>query len=294
MNILLNDKIVSRENAMVDIEDRGYQFGDGIYEMIRIYDGLLFEWEAHLERLVRSAKELMIPLPKGMEVLQKNIHLLMKESGVLNGSVYIQITRGVSPRKHHFPENADPVLTAYVREMERPLEQIRNGIKAITTEDIRWLRVDIKSLNLLGNVLAKQKAVEQGASEAILVRGDIVTEASSSNVFAIRGQECFTHPTNQFILNGITRQVVVRLLESTNLTLVETPFTKEALMEMDEVFITNTGLEVCPVIEIDEQLIGDGMPGYYTTQLQKAFESLLLEFILINREERLAHDSIEK
>ncbi|WP_160723089.1 D-amino-acid transaminase [Bacillus sp. USDA818B3_A] len=275
MNILLNNRIVPRESFSVDIEDRGFQFGDGIYEVIRIYDGVFFEWEAHFERLIRSAKELMLPLPQAIDILYENLQLLLKESQITDGSVYIQITRGTAPRFHAFPEKTEPTLVAYVREMKRPLEQIRNGIKVITAEDIRWLRVDIKSLNLLGNVLARQKAVEQGAAEAILIRDGVVTEGSSSNVFAIKGNLCYTHPANHLILNGITRQVVLRLIKNTNLTLRETPFTMEELIEMDEVFITNTGQEVCPVIQIDEVKIGKGSPGFYTRQLQSAFESLL-------------------
>ncbi|MEH7120127.1 D-amino-acid transaminase [Neobacillus vireti] len=275
MNILLNNRIISRESFTVDLEDRGFQFGDGIYEVIRIYDGFFFEWEAHLERLVRSAKELMLPLPTAIHTLYQNLQLLMKDSKITNGTVYIQVTRGAAPRFHAFPKETEPTLVAYVREMQRPLEQMRNGIKTITTEDIRWLRVDIKSLNLLGNVLAKQKAVEQGGAEAILIRDGIVTEGSSSNLFAIKGKQCFTHPANHLILNGITRQVVLRLLNNSELTLHETSFTLDELLEMDEVFITNTGQEVCPVIQIDDSVIGKGTPGVYTRQLQSAFEALL-------------------
>ncbi|WP_342042160.1 D-amino-acid transaminase [Bacillus sp. OTU2372] len=281
MIILLNNKIVPRESFTVDLEDRGFQFGDGIYEVIRIYDGVFFEWEAHLERLVRSAKELMIPLPASINILYQNLQLLVKDSKITNGTVYIQVTRGTAPRFHAFPQKTEPTLVAYVREMQRPLEQMRSGIKVVTAEDIRWLRVDIKSLNLLGNVLAKQKAVEQGGAEAILIRDGIVTEGSSSNLFAIKGKQCFTHPANHLILNGITRQVVLRLLKNTDLILQETPFTFDELLEMDEVFITNTGQEICPVIQVDEYKIGKGTPGVYTRLLQSVFEVLLGSVISI-------------
>lgn len=278
MKILLNDAFVPRESFSIDLEDRGYQFGDGIYEVIRFYDGILFEWEAHFERFVRSARELMIPLPVDLDDLYQNLVSLVTESGTADGFVYMQVTRGVAPRAHHFPEKPKPVLVAYVREMMRPEEHLVMGIRAITVEDIRWLRVDIKSLNLLGNVLAKQKAIESDAHEAILVRDGWVTEGSSSNVFAIRGKQCLTHPANRLILNGITRQVVIRLLESTELILQETPFAREELLQMDEVFITSTGDEVCPVVQIDGQLIGNGRPGLYTRQLQSAFKSLIFSF----------------
>lgn len=276
MNILLNDTIIPKESFTVDIEDRGYQFGDGIYEVIRIYDGKLFEWEAHFKRLVRSAGELKIPLLVEAERLYQNLTLLIKESGVIDGSVYIQVTRGAAPRVHQFPEVADPILLAYVREMNRPTEQLENGVKVILTEDIRWLRVDIKTINLLGNVLAKQKAVEQGANEAILVRDGIVTEGSSSNIFAIKGNECFSHPANHLILNGITRQVVIRFLSAANLIFREIAFTPEELLEMDEAFLTSTGHEVCPIVEINGTMIGKGVPGSYTRKLQSEFNKLLV------------------
>ncbi|MGG3006410.1 aminotransferase class IV [Geobacillus stearothermophilus] len=154
MDILLNDSIISREDLTIDPEDRGYQFGDGIYEVVRIYERQLFEWEAHAKRLEYSAKELMISLPVRIEELYQNLLKLIKKSSVSVGYVYIQVTRGTAPRAHGFPENCKPNLIAYAREMARPLMKMKNGVRAVTADDIRWLRVDIKSLNLLGNVLA--------------------------------------------------------------------------------------------------------------------------------------------
>ncbi|GGK26555.1 D-alanine aminotransferase [Caldalkalibacillus thermarum] len=275
MDILLNDSIISREDLTIDPEDRGYQFGDGIYEVVRIYERQLFEWEAHAKRLEYSAKELMISLPVRIEELYQNLLKLIKKSSVSVGYVYIQVTRGTAPRAHGFPENCKPNLIAYAREMARPLMKMKNGVRAVTADDIRWLRVDIKSLNLLGNVLAKQKAIEAKAEEAILIRNGIVTEGSSSNVFAIREGKCFTHPANHYILNGITRQLVLRLLNEIGVAVEESPITKEELFEMDEIFITSTIHEICPVIEIDGVKIGNGAPGVLTGKLQSLFDKLI-------------------
>ncbi|ALF11097.1 D-amino-acid transaminase [Parageobacillus thermoglucosidasius] len=275
MDILLNDSIISREDLTIDLEDRGYQFGDGIYEVVRIYERQLFEWEAHAKRLEYSAKELMISLPVRIEELYQNLLKLIKKSSVSVGYVYIQVTRGTAPRAHGFPENCKPNLIAYAREMARPLMKMKNGVRAVTADDIRWLRVDIKSLNLLGNVLAKQKAIEAKAEEAILIRNGIVTEGSSSNVFAIREGKCFTHPANHYILNGITRQLVLRLLNEIGVAVEEIPITKEELFEMDEIFITSTIHEICPVIEIDGVKIGNGAPGVLTGKLQSLFDKLI-------------------
>lgn len=273
MNILFNNQIISRDSISVDIEDRGYQFGDGIYEVVSIYNGELFEWEAHLERFIRSAKEIALTLPEQFELLKDNIVQLIDENKVDQGYVYFQLTRGAAPRMHVFPEpEVSPVLTGIVKSAVKPPI---SAMKAITTEDIRWLRVDIKSLNLLPNCMAKQKAVEAGAQEAIFVRDGYVTEASSSNVFGVKKGVLYTHPISNLILNGISRQVVLRLAEEFKFKVIEEAFTRNELMAMDEVFITNTGVNICPVVEIDNILIGSGSCGSITSTLMSAFDELI-------------------
>jgi D-alanine transaminase len=277
MNILFNDQIVAKESVSIDMEDRGYQFGDGIYEVVAIYNGELFEWEAHYERFIRSANEIALPLPKYIDNLKKNIMKLISEQNVAEGFVYFQLTRGVFPRNHAFPTEAVlPVLTGEIKDLAKMNKPVMTSMKAITTEDIRWLRVDIKSLNLLPNCMAKQKAVEAGAQEAILIRDSFVTEASSSNVFGVKEGVLYTHPLSNLILNGITRQVVLRLAKQLHYTVIEAPFTKEELMKMDEVFITNTGVNVCPIVEIDGVMIGTGECGAITATLKQAFEQLIM------------------
>ena len=275
MIILYNDTLMPRQLFRVDLEDRGYQFGDGIYEVIRFYNGKLYELDAHLQRLWASAAAIRIPVPTTKEQLAANIGKLVENSDCQNGIVYVQLTRGVAPRGHLFPENAQPVLTGYATPVERPLADLKNGIKAITVEDIRWLRVDIKTINLLPNTLAKQEAYEAGAQEAVFVRCGYVTEGSSSNIFGIHEGVCYTHPANHLILNGITRRVVLQLLENAGIPVQEEAFSKEKLFEMDELFITNTVHEVCPVISVDGRNIGRGVPGPITQRLQEAFEKTI-------------------
>ncbi|GAB7386796.1 D-amino-acid transaminase [Bacillaceae bacterium] len=273
--ILYQDLFVERAAARIDIEDRGYQFGDGVYEVIRVYNGRLFALEPHLQRLKRSAAEIRLPLPYSTDKLAENLHLLLKHNKLTNGQVYLQVTRGAAARIHHFPEKTEPVLVAYTVETKRPLRQLETGIKGTFVEDIRWLRCDIKSLNLLGNVLAKQRAKENGCDEAILHREGTVTEGSSSNVFLVKDDVLYTHPANRLILNGITRSLVLDLAQALHLPVKEEPFTTERLLHGDEAFVTSTTLEIMPVVAIDGTTIGGGKPGPVTRKLQQAFAQLI-------------------
>ncbi len=205
-NILYNDEIMVRDNV-VEIEDRGYQFGDGVYEVIGVYDGEPLLMDEHMKRLERSAREIRLTLPTEVGQLKEKLQQLVQANGLEEGIIYLQVSRGVSPRWHEFPSKSTKAVTvAYTREEERETALEDNGGTAILAEDIRWLRCDIKTLNLLPNVLAKQNAVENNAIEAILHRGDTVTEASASNVFIVKDGELYTHPADNYILNGITRQ----------------------------------------------------------------------------------------
>src|SRR5699024_1279583 len=203
--ILWNNQLMKRE-PIVDIEDRGYQFGDGVYEVIAIYNGKLFLFDEHMERLERSAKEIQLTLPCSASELKQKVIELVDRNKLQDGVVYLQISRGVATRWHAYPDKeTESVLVAYTIEEKTMTEEEDHGAKAILTPDIRWLRCDIKALNLLPNAMAKQKAIEAGAVEAILHREDNVTEASSSNVFIVKNNKVLTHPANNLILNGITR-----------------------------------------------------------------------------------------
>ncbi|MFY3792243.1 D-amino-acid transaminase [Ureibacillus sp. MALMAid1270] len=271
---LWNDKIVNDDEVVISKEDRGYQFGDGVYEVIKVYNGEMFTIDEHIDRLYLSADKIKLTIPMTKDKLHKLIHELVEKDQLGTGHIYLQFTRGTSPRVHNFPVgDIQPVLTAYTKENARPLENFEKGVKATFVEDIRWLRCDIKSLNLLGAVLAKQEAVEKGCYEAILHRGDVVTEGSSTNVFGIKDGVLYTHPANNFILKGITRTVVLECANEIGLPVKEEAFTKAETLEMDEVFVTSTTSEVTPVISIDDVKIAEGKVGEWTRKLQAQFET---------------------
>lgn len=274
--VLINDKLFSREQAVVDIEDRGYQFGDGIYEMIGVYNGKSFLMDEHLERLKRSADEIGLNLPYELKEIKNKLEKLKSNNNVKEGTIYIQVTRGVAPRDHSFPRPATSAqLIAFTKNMERPVFIQKNGVKAVLSNDIRWLRCDIKSLNLLPNVLAKQKAKENNAYETILSRDGVVTEGSSTNVFIVKENKIQTHPATNLILNGITRRKVLELCRNLELTVDEKYYSTKQLLNADEVFLTGTKIDVVPVIEIDGHKIADGKVGNITKKIQRAFDAVI-------------------
>ncbi|WP_042474515.1 D-amino-acid transaminase [Bacillus ndiopicus] len=269
---LLNDRIVADEEVVVNKEDRGYQFGDGIYEVIKVYNGQLFTADEHIDRFYLSAEKIRLTIPYTKHKLHQLLHELVEANEINNGHIYFQITRGATARNHIFPSaDVAPVLTGAAVEASRPITNLENGVKATFVEDIRWLRCDIKSLNLLGAVLAKQEAFEKGCYEAILHRGETITEGSSTNVFGIKDGVLYTHPANNLILKGITRQVILTCAQEIDLPIKEQAMTKEQLLAMDEVIVASTTSEVTPVIEIDGQKINDGQVGLWTRKLQAQF-----------------------
>ncbi|UWF57735.1 D-amino-acid transaminase [Staphylococcus hyicus] len=276
VKVLLNESFVEEQEAKIAYNDRGYNFGDGIYEYVRIYDNKLFTAKEHFERLLRSASEIGLDLNHTVESLTTLVREFAQVNQVTNGGVYIQVTRGAAPRDHAFPTpSVEPVLTSFVKSYDRPYKALEEGVSVVTTEDIRWLRCDIKSLNLLGNVLAKEYATKYNAEEAIQHRGEIVTEGASSNVYAIKDGVVYTHPANNFILNGITRRVIQWVCEDENIEFNEEPFTIDFLKSADEVIISSTSVEVMPVVLIDGEPVADGKVGRITRQLQKGFEKYI-------------------
>lgn len=275
MIILYGNQFKKREEAQIDIEDRAYQFGDGIYEVIRVYHGKPFYMKEHLERLERSAKKIRINLPYSLRRLEELLNQLMKQNDFTQGNLYLQVSRGTAPRTHAFPANSTPLLIAYPLPADRPVKEQTEGISTITAEDIRWLWCDVKSLNLLGAVLAKQEAYDHHCQEAILLRDGIVTEGSSTNLFIVKDGMLLTHPADHFILHGITRKITLQLADQLQIPVSEKKFGKESLFDADEIFITSTTMEICPVVEVDGKTIGDGRPGPLTRQLQEAFKRLI-------------------
>lgn len=270
--VLINEKLVDEQDANVPYNDRGYVFGDGIYEYIRVYDNNVFTAKEHFERLLRSAKEIGLELKYNVDELTELIQELLSANNIVNGGVYIQVTRGAAPRDHAFPTpSVEANVMAFTKSYDRPYKLLEEGINAITTEDIRWLRCDIKSLNLLGNVLAKEYATKYNAQEAIQHRGDIVTEGSSSNVYAIKNGEIYTHPVNNYILNGITRMVIKSVAEEKDIPFNEEVFTLDFLKNADEIIVSSTSIEVMPVVKLDGENVGDGEVGSITKSLQEGF-----------------------
>ena len=263
---LIDGRIVDLSENVVPMEDRGHQFGDGVYEVTRIYNGKLFAFHAHMERLFRSLRELRIPVVYTEEDLLTAHQALIDESGITEAGIYLQITRGVAPRGHNFPENTVPRLTMSIRPVSNANVALREiGVKGLITEDERWLRCDIKSLNLLGNVMAKQKAKENGCFEAVLVRDGVVTEGTSSSFMIVKGGVMWTHPLTKLILPSVTRQIIIdQILPGLNFPIIEKSFDVAFAKAADEAFVCGTQTEIMPLIALDKQAVGDGKVGPIT------------------------------
>lgn len=263
-------------DAVVSIEDRGYQFGDGVYEVIRTYRGHPFAIEAHLQRLERSATALRILAGPASAQWESLIREGLRLSRFPETKIYLQLTRGRAPRDHSFPEDITPTTILTFREF-RPLEATISdaGVGAITIQDIRWGRCDIKSINLLANVLARQQAKEAGAFEAILVRDGGVTEGSVSNVAIVRNGTIHTAPEGSNILSGVTRALVLELAKKEGIPVIESRISREDLLTASEVFLTGTTVEVLSVVCVDGQVIGSGKPGPISRLLSARWKVLV-------------------
>jgi len=265
----LNGKIMPIEKAFVPIEDRGYQFGDAVYEYIASHDGKLFFVDDHLARLERSLQELSYP-SISMQMIKSGIFDLFKKSQLKKVGVYIQISRGVAPRSHGFSNNEPMQIIMTTRLLPDIHPHAKNGIRAITMEDYRWGRCDIKTTQLLPNCLSKQKAVDKGAYDTIFISKDnIVREATSSNVFIIKNNRVFTHPLTNNILPGITRKTILEICRDKEIAFEESFFTLEQLYAADEVFLSGTTTEVLPVIAVDSKDIANKKPGQLSQVLFK-------------------------
>ncbi len=263
------------EDASVHIEDRGYQFADGIYEVVLYVGGRFWDLDGHLKRWARSLAELQIRAPMSENALRIVIKKLIEKNRLKDCMIYMQATRGVSPRNHPFPPlDTAPalVLTAKPIDLEKQNAKAAKGISVITAPDIRWGRVDIKTVGLLPNCLAKEAAVRAGATEAWLIRNGKVTEGSSSNAWIVddKGQ-LITHPLGEEILGGITRQTAIACAESLQMKVIERAFTVEEALKAREAFITSAMNLVTPVIAIDGRKIGDGAPGPIAARLRSAY-----------------------
>lgn len=271
-----NGKYIPLDEPVIPIDERGHQFGDGVYEVVRVYEGKPFMLNEHIERLMNSAQAIRLNIEQTHQDFQKIIKDGIEISGLPHCSVYIQITRGVAPRNHVFP-NVPVSITMTIKELVPLKESLReNGVTSIFHEDERWSNCYIKSLNLLPNILAKQAAFERGAFEAILVRDGYITEGSSSNIFMIKNNLVYTTPLSKHILAGITRLAVKQICEGLNIPVIEKSFTQEDIKHADELFLTSTTAEILPVVEVDMQKIGEGTPGPLTNHLYHRFQQLVV------------------
>jgi D-alanine transaminase len=272
----VNGRYLPARDACVNVEDRGYQFADGVYEVCEVRDGRLVDAPRHLARLQRSLSELRIAMPMPLVAIEFIMRETVRRNRVAYGLVYLQITRGVARRDHAFPTTPvkpSVVVTAKNLSYEKNQETAKKGIAVITTPENRWPRVDIKSVSLLPNVLAKQQAKERGAYEAWFVDHDgCVTEGSSSNAWIVTHDgRVVTRAADNRILSGITRSVLMNVLEALQLRLEERAFTAEESYDAAEAFVTSASQIVMPVIKIDDRIIGDGKPGSVSQRLREEF-----------------------
>jgi D-alanine transaminase len=272
--VYLNGKYIPKEEALIPVDDRGFLFGDGVYELTRAMRGKLLNEEGHWLRLERGMRELRIGGPEVLtrESLREISERLLAENGLAEGDavVYAQLTRGVAPRLHVFPENTAPTVFLSAAPFSSPQELRRTGVPAITLPDIRWSRCDLKTINLLPNVVAKQRAKEAGAFEAILVRDGAITEGASTNVFGVIDGELRTYPKCNYILPGVTRDVLMVLARQLDFPVNETPIFADEVDRLEELFLSGTTTEVQPIIQLDGKPVGDGRPGPITIALLDA------------------------
>jgi D-alanine transaminase len=279
MLVYLNGRYIPKEEALIPVDDRGFLFGDGIYEMTRGVRGKLVYEDAHWARLERGMREVRIGGPAVLtkEKLREISERLLAENGLADGdaTVYAQLTRGVAPRLHVFPENTAPTVFVSTSPFSSPAELRRTGVAAITLPDIRWSRCDLKTINLLPNVMAKQRAKEAGAWEAVLLRDGAITEGSSTNVFGVIDGEIRTYPKSNYILPGVTRDIVLRLARELGFPVKEAPIFLEEVGRLEEIFLSGTTTEVQPIVRLDGQPVADGSPGPIALALLEALQQHL-------------------
>ncbi|WP_446810167.1 D-amino acid aminotransferase [Methylomonas sp. 2BW1-5-20] len=257
--VYLNGEYLPLADAKVSVLDRGFLFGDGVYEVIPAYRGRLFRLEDHIARLNNSLNGIRLPLPHSVTDWEAIFRPLLEND--IDQSVYLQITRGYAPKRDHgFPEQVVPTIFAMSSEL-KPFAGRTSGIKAVTLDDTRWQRCNIKAITLLGNILLRQEAIDQGGAEAILVRNGYVVEGAASNLFAVLDSELITPPKSHEILPGITRDVILELAAANNIPFREDVIALEALENASEVWVTSSIREIVPVVELDGRLIGNGKPG---------------------------------
>ena len=276
--VYLNGEFLPRERATLSVDDRGFIFGDGIYEVTRVVNGKLFEPDRHMRRLEYGLRGIGIDAQMTTDAIIDVHHRLIRENELTTGeaTVYLQITRGAAPRTHYFPPaGTRPTVFLSASPFTPNKAQREQGATAVTYPDIRWSRCDLKTVNLLGAVLAKQHAVAGGSLEAVFIRDGAITEGSHTNVFGVIDGELRTYPRSNYILPGITRDVVLELAVEEGVTVREAPIFQQEIGRLDELFVTGTTSDVTPIVQLDGRPIGSGKPGRITRTLVAALERKL-------------------
>jgi len=273
----INTKIVDFKNAKIHVEDRGLQFADSVYEVIAVLNNNLIDLDFHLKRLKFSLSELKIKYKVTRNNLNRIFQKLLEKNKTSNGIIYLQVTRGVQYREHKYKKNLSPTLIIYTRDKKFNLPGNKfKGVNTITYEDLRWKRRDIKTVNLLPNIIAANIAKKKKAYEAILIQNGKVTEGTSSNIWIIKKNKLITHPANSNILKGVTRTSLLKIINKTQIKLVQRSFTQRELLNADEVFLTSSGSFITPILKIDKTKINNGKIGNITLKLAEMYFKLCL------------------
>lgn len=272
-DVFLNGEFLAAEQAKVSVFDRGFLLGDGVYEVIPVYAGKCFQLSGHLIRLQASLDGVRMKNPLSIKEWQTMIEKLVERNGGGEQSVYLQVTRGVAPRDHIFPEGIHPTSFA----MSNPLQSLpekykTEGIAAITLPDIRWQNCNIKAITLLPNSLLKQQAQDAGAQEALLIRDGYLTEGAASNAYAVIEGTIYTAPKDEKVLPGITREVVLELAANNDIPVIEQAVSEEQLKQAQEVWVSSSTKEVLPVTTLDGEAVGEGVPGPVWKQIDTLYQ----------------------
>ena len=276
--IWFNGETIPAADARIGVEDRGFQFADGVYEVIRFYNGKPFTLREHMQRLLRSADGIKLSLPLDVEQLGAEITKFIPKTGIRDGFIYLQLTRGVAERNHRFPKEQSHTLLFHARPLPPTNEPgDGEGVKLLAVPDERWKRCWIKCIALTANILAKNEAVSQGYDEPAFVDREVVTEGATSNIFAVLSGKLITHPVGSRVLPGISRLVVLECAAKLNVPVEERPLREEEVRRADEMFITSTTREIAWVARWNDRYIGQGKCGPTTIKLHRAFRDRVRE-----------------
>jgi len=273
--IFLNGKYLSKDDAKISVMDRGFLFGDGVYEVIPVYQKKIFSLEEHLKRLYANLEELDITNPYDNSEWENIFTEIIKHTSFEQEAIYLQVTRGVMNTRAHYQENLNPTVFVESNKISnRDNNEIYAGYSAITEKDERWSKCHIKSISLLANVLSIKNAKKNNVEEVIFKRDGVITEGASSNVFIVKNNQVFTHPKNYLILPGVTREICIRILQDLNIEVFENSFTEEEMMSADEIWITSSTREILPITSVNSIKIQSGKAGPLWEKVYLSYQSI--------------------